>query len=126
MAKKSSIEKNKRRTLLTAKFRVKRAALKAVANDEQRPQEERFAARLKLAKLPRRADSPAPLAPRLIRGTAIAAITPMMTTTITNSTRLNARFLDRTVMIAYSLEFLVRCPTPLGRCMALNHTQHTI
>ena len=53
MAKKSSMEKNRRRTALTAKYRAKRAALKAVADDEQRPQEERFAARLKLAKLPR-------------------------------------------------------------------------
>jgi len=53
MAKKSSIEKNKRRTRLVAQFRAKRAALKAIANDEARPQEERFAARLKLAELPR-------------------------------------------------------------------------
>lgn len=53
MAKKSSIEKNKRRTRLAAQYRVKRAALKAIANDDARPQEERFAARLKLAQLPR-------------------------------------------------------------------------
>jgi small subunit ribosomal protein S14 len=53
MAKKSSIEKNKRRTKLAAQYRNKRAALKAIADDEARPQEERFAARLKLAALPR-------------------------------------------------------------------------
>jgi len=53
MAKKSSIEKNKRRTRMVAQYRVKRAALKAIADDEARPQEERFAARLKLAALPR-------------------------------------------------------------------------
>jgi hypothetical protein len=41
---------------------------------------------------PRTADCVAPLAPRLIRGTAIAAMIPMMTMTITNSTRLKARF----------------------------------
>jgi small subunit ribosomal protein S14 len=53
MAKKSSIEKNKRRTRLAQRFAAKRARLKAVANDKNLPQEERFAARLKLAELPR-------------------------------------------------------------------------
>jgi small subunit ribosomal protein S14 len=53
MAKKSSVEKNKRRVKLAAQYRAKRAALKVIANDEARPQEERFAARLKLAELPR-------------------------------------------------------------------------
>ena len=53
MAKKSAIEKNKRRTRLAAKYRGRRTALKVIADDELRPQEERFAARLKLAELPR-------------------------------------------------------------------------
>ena len=53
MAKKSSIEKNKRRRLLVAKYAAKREALRATANDSALPQEERFAARLKLAALPR-------------------------------------------------------------------------
>ena len=53
MAKKSAIEKNKRRAALTAKLAAKRVALKAVANDESVDPEERFMARLKLAKLPR-------------------------------------------------------------------------
>ncbi len=53
MAKKSSIEKNKRRRRLVAKFAARREALKATANDSALPQEERFAARLKLAGLPR-------------------------------------------------------------------------
>ena len=53
MAKVSSIEKNKRRKRLVAKFAAKRAALRAMANDQSLPQEERFAARLKLAELPR-------------------------------------------------------------------------
>jgi small subunit ribosomal protein S14 len=38
---------------LVAKYADKRAALKAIANDESLPLEERFEARLKLAKLPR-------------------------------------------------------------------------
>ena len=53
MAKKSSIEKNKRRRKLVAKFANKRAELLAVANDEGRQMEERFEARLKLAAMPR-------------------------------------------------------------------------
>ena len=53
MAKISSIEKNKRRQRLVAKFAAKREALLATANDLSLPPEERFAARLKLAELPR-------------------------------------------------------------------------
>ena len=53
MAKKSSIEKNKRRRRLVAKFAAQREALRETANDSALPQEERFAARLKLAGLPR-------------------------------------------------------------------------
>lgn len=53
MAKKSAIEKNKRRERLVKKYAAKREALKAIAKDESRSMEERFAARLKLAELPR-------------------------------------------------------------------------
>ncbi len=53
MAKKSAIEKNKKRMRLVEKYAAKRAALKALALDEALPLEERFDARLKLAKLPR-------------------------------------------------------------------------
>jgi small subunit ribosomal protein S14 len=53
MAKKSAIEKNKRRRRLTARDMAKREALKAQAKDESLSGEERFAARLKLAALPR-------------------------------------------------------------------------
>jgi small subunit ribosomal protein S14 len=53
MAKKSSIEKNKRRMRLTKQHAPKRARLKAVANDKSLPIEDRFAARLKLAEMPR-------------------------------------------------------------------------
>jgi len=56
MAKKSAIEKNKHRRKLVEKFAAKRAELKGVANDESRPMEERFEARLKLAELPRNAN----------------------------------------------------------------------
>jgi small subunit ribosomal protein S14 len=53
MAKKSSIEKNKRREKLTKQYLERRAKLKAIAHDKTRPMEERFAATLKLAELPR-------------------------------------------------------------------------
>lgn len=53
MAKKSAIEKNKRRMKLVEQYAKKRAALKAKALDENLPLEERFAARMELAKLPR-------------------------------------------------------------------------
>lgn len=53
MAKKSAVERNKKRERLVEKYAAKRAALKAQALDDNAPLEERFAARLKLAKLPR-------------------------------------------------------------------------
>jgi len=53
MAKKSSIERNKKRYRLAVKFAAKRAALKAVAKDKSLSPEDRFAAHLKLAQLPR-------------------------------------------------------------------------
>ena len=53
MAKTSAIEKNKRRQKLIQRYAAKRARLKQAASDETLPPEERFAARLKLAKLPR-------------------------------------------------------------------------
>ena len=53
MAKKSAIEKNNRRRKLVARYAARRARLKAVAKDESLPQEERFAARLNLAEMPR-------------------------------------------------------------------------
>ena len=53
MAKKSSIEKNARRAKLAKSVAVRRARLKAVAIDRTAPPEDRFAAQLKLAELPR-------------------------------------------------------------------------
>jgi small subunit ribosomal protein S14 len=53
MAKKSSIEKNNRRRRLTKKFAGRRARLKAIVMDKDKPMEERFAASLKLAEVPR-------------------------------------------------------------------------
>lgn len=53
MAKKSAVEKNKRRVKLAERYAERRARLKAIANDESLSMEERFTARLKLAELPR-------------------------------------------------------------------------
>jgi small subunit ribosomal protein S14 len=53
MAKTSSIERNKKRERLAKKYAVRRAKLRAAALNEALPLEERFAARLKLAQLPR-------------------------------------------------------------------------
>jgi len=53
MAKKSSIEKNERRRQLAKKFAGKRTRLKAAAQNQSLAMEERFAAQLKLAQLPR-------------------------------------------------------------------------
>ena len=53
MAKKSAVNRNEHVKELVKQFAAKREALKAVANDESLPLEERFEARLKLAALPR-------------------------------------------------------------------------
>jgi small subunit ribosomal protein S14 len=53
MAKTSAVEKNKRRARLARLHAPKRAALKAVVMDRERPVEERFEATLRLAQLPR-------------------------------------------------------------------------
>src|SRR4029079_10810449 len=53
MAKTSMIERNNKRRRLAEKFTVRRTRLKAIAADRKLPAEERFAARLKLAELPR-------------------------------------------------------------------------
>ena len=53
MAKKAMIEREKKRQKLVDKFAAKRAEFKAIASNLDLPMEERFAARLKLAKLPR-------------------------------------------------------------------------
>ena len=53
MAKKSAVEKNKRRLKLSRQLAAKRAKLMAIARDRNANPEERFAARLKLSELPR-------------------------------------------------------------------------
>jgi small subunit ribosomal protein S14 len=53
MAKKSSVEKDKRKRRLTKKYAGRRTRLKEIIGDKNRPVEERFAASLKLAQLPR-------------------------------------------------------------------------
>ncbi len=55
MAKKSMVERDLKRRKMAKKFAARRASLKAVAQDQDLPMEERFQARLKLAKLPRNA-----------------------------------------------------------------------
>ena len=55
MAKTSSIERNKKRERLVKKYAARRAKLRAAALNEDLPLEERFAARLKLAQIPRNA-----------------------------------------------------------------------
>ncbi len=53
MAKLCQINRNKKREKMVAQYAGRRAALKARADDMSVPPEDRFAARLKLAKLPR-------------------------------------------------------------------------
>ncbi|MCC7346552.1 MAG: 30S ribosomal protein S14 [Variibacter sp.] len=53
MAKKSSIEKNNRRRRMAKQAAPRRARLKEIARDKSLPMEERFAASLKLAEMPR-------------------------------------------------------------------------
>ena len=53
MAKKSSIEKNNRRRKMAKQFASRRAKLKTIVQDKSLPVEDRFAATLKLAELPR-------------------------------------------------------------------------
>ena len=53
MAKKSMIAREVKRQKLVEKYAAKRAELKAIINDQEKPMEERFRASLKLAKLPR-------------------------------------------------------------------------
>ena len=53
MAKKSSIEQNNRRRKIAKQFASRRSKLKAIVQDKDLPVEDRFAATLKLAELPR-------------------------------------------------------------------------
>ena len=53
MAKCSAIERNKKRRNLVAKNAAKRSAIKQIARNKTLAPEERFAAYMKLAKLPR-------------------------------------------------------------------------
>lgn len=53
MAKLSSIHKNNRRKLLAEKYGRYRTELRKIANNPNKPDEERDSARLKLQKLPR-------------------------------------------------------------------------
>jgi small subunit ribosomal protein S14 len=56
MAKLSIMQREEKREKLVAKYAKKYAELKAIANDAKRSDEERYAARLELQKLPRNAN----------------------------------------------------------------------
>jgi len=53
MAKKSMVARERKREKLVAKYAAKRAALKEIIYDQEKPMEERFRASLALAALPR-------------------------------------------------------------------------
>lgn len=53
MAKKSAVEKNKKRARMVKQQAGRRARLKEISRDRSLPQEERFMAFLKLAEMPR-------------------------------------------------------------------------
>ena len=53
MAKTSAVQRDLKRRRLAKRYAGKRALLKEIASDQDLPAEERFAARLKLAELPR-------------------------------------------------------------------------
>ena len=53
MAKKAMVERETKRQRLVKQYATKRAALKEIINDREKPMEDRFRASLKLAKLPR-------------------------------------------------------------------------
>ena len=55
MAKTSMVEREKKRARMIAKYAKKRAELKAIINDRNLPDEERWIAQEKLQKLPRNA-----------------------------------------------------------------------
>ena len=56
MAKLALIEREKKRAKLVAKYADKRANLKAIIDDQEKSEEERYLARLELQKLPRNAN----------------------------------------------------------------------
>ncbi len=53
MAKLSSVEKNNRRARMAKQYAARRSALKAIIMNRDLPMEERFAAQIKIAALPR-------------------------------------------------------------------------
>ena len=56
MAKLALIEREKKRAKLVAKYADKRANLKAIIDDQEKSEEERYLARLELQQLPRNAN----------------------------------------------------------------------
>jgi small subunit ribosomal protein S14 len=56
VAKLALIEREKKRAKLVAKYAAKRANLKAIIDDQEKSEEERYLARLELQQLPRNAN----------------------------------------------------------------------
>jgi len=56
VAKLALIEREKKRARLVAKYADKRATLKAIIDDQEKSEEERYSARLELQQLPRNAN----------------------------------------------------------------------
>jgi len=56
VAKLALIEREKKRAKLVAKYAAKRANLKAIIDDQEKSEEERYNARLELQQLPRNAN----------------------------------------------------------------------
>jgi len=56
VAKLALIEREKKRAKLVAKYAAKRANLKAIIDDQEKSEEERYMARLELQQLPRNAN----------------------------------------------------------------------
>jgi small subunit ribosomal protein S14 len=56
VAKLALIEREKKRAKLVAKYAAKRANLKAIIDDQEKSEEERYSARLELQQLPRNAN----------------------------------------------------------------------
>ena len=57
MAKKSAVERNKKRSRMSQQQTAKRAALRSITRDKEASPEDRFSAMLKLADLPRNGSS---------------------------------------------------------------------
>ena len=84
MAKLSIMKREEKREKLVAKYAKKYGELKAVINDAKRSDDERYAARLELQKLPRNANPMAPSV-RLVLAVARSVSWPSRVTSLVSS-----------------------------------------